>query len=152
MPAGSTFGITPPQGTAFTLVTAAVVLLPILISGGLLWAIWSARAGAITIAEGSLRISGGPYGRTIPLSDLIPDQALATNLKADRDHALSWRTNGIGLPGFQSGWFKLKNGEKALAFVTDPTKVAYIPTRQGYAVVVSVDDPSALIASLKTAR
>jgi hypothetical protein len=33
------------------------------------------------------------------------------------------------------------NGEKALVFVTDPTRIIYIPTRDGYSVLMSVAEP-----------
>jgi hypothetical protein len=35
--------------------------------------------------------------------------------------------------------------------VTDPTRVAYVPTSNGYAVLVSVADPAAFLASLRKA-
>jgi hypothetical protein len=57
---------------------------------------------------------------------------------------------GTGLPGYAAGWFKLRNGAKALLYVTDRSRVARIPTTEGYLVMVSVNDPAALIAQLRS--
>ena len=55
----------------------------------------------------------------------------------------------MGLPGYMSGWFRLGNGEKALVFVTDASHAVYVPTLEGYSVIVSPADPEAFIASLQ---
>ena len=52
-----------------------------------------------------------------------------------------WRTNGAGLPGYGSGWFGLANGDQALIFVTDKRRVVYLPTREGYSLLLSVQEP-----------
>jgi hypothetical protein len=96
-------------------------------------------------------IKGDMYGRTIPWRELDVSKARTLNLKEQTEFALKWRTNGNGLPGYSSGWFKLADGEKALAFVTDRTHVVYVPTRDGYAVMLSVADPGAFLRSLQRA-
>lgn len=85
------------------------------------------------------------YGRNIPKDKIIIEKVKKVNLKEDRQLTPTMRTNGIGLPGFLSGWFRLKNKEKALLFVTDREKVLYIPTRQNYSVLLSVADPDDML-------
>jgi hypothetical protein len=102
---------------------------------------FSSRHVQLEVSEDKLRISGDIYGRTIPASLVNGAEVKALNLTHDTAYGLSRRTNGSGLPGYKSGWFKLANGEKALAFITDPTQVIYIPTREGYSVLMSVADP-----------
>ena len=81
------------------------------------------------------------------------------NLKGDFDNPCAYlsgdsefkpirRTNGIGLPGYSAGWFKLANGEKALLFVTDRGKVVYMPTTDGYSVLLSTVNPEEFLESL----
>jgi len=41
------------------------------------------------------------------------------------------RRMGTALPGYQAGWFRLRNGEKALLYLTDRTRAIYIPTQLG---------------------
>ena len=57
------------------------------------------------------------------------------------------RTNGVGLPGFLLGWFRLDNGERALIAVTDRGRVVYVPYVEGL-LLVSVADPAAMLDSL----
>ncbi len=49
----------------------------------------------------------------------VLEEAKQVDLSGDSEYRLRTRTNGTGLPGYQAGWFKLQNGEKALVFVTD---------------------------------
>lgn len=128
----------------------AIIAVVLLLSAALLgYLAWSTRHVTCTVSQEGLRIEGDMYGRLIPLRTLQLDKAAVTNLKQDKEHQAKWRTNGIGLPGYASGWFKLRNGEKALLFVTDPTRVARIPTTEGYSVMLSVSEPAALIDALK---
>lgn len=107
------------------------------------------RSSTFAIGPDGLRIRGDVYGRLIPRSAILADQARAVDLGRDRDVAPTIRTRGTGLPGYSAGWFRLRNGQKALLYVTDRSRVAYIPTTEGYAVLLSTPDPDALIAALR---
>ena len=39
-------------------------------------------------------------------------------------------TNGIGLPNYQAGWFRLKNQRQSTVFVTDWSRSVIVPTRR----------------------
>lgn len=109
--------------------------------------IWFAlQRRALILTETELIFRTGFYARTLPRSSLRSDLALEVSLVERRDFAPRWRTNGIGLPGFRAGWFRLRNNEKALVFLTDPFHVTYLPTNAGYALLVST---TALIAALR---
>ncbi|MCI0512718.1 PH domain-containing protein, partial [candidate division KSB1 bacterium] len=58
----------------------------------------------------------------------------------------------IGLPGFQLGWFKLRSGQRALAFLTDRTRVVYLPTTQDYVLLVSLQEAGQFISQLRAMR
>ena len=57
----------------------------------------------------------------------------------------------MGLPGLAAGWYRLNGGEKALVFVTDKARAVYVPTRLGYALVVSPADPDGFLEALRRA-
>lgn len=124
-----------------------LILLGVFLMMG--WVAWSMQHAQFTVSKEGLRLRGDLYGRMIPLKSLKLDQAVVTNLNTDKDHQPKWRTMGTGLPGYAAGWFKLRNGEKGLLYVTDRTRVARIPTTEGYTVMLSVSDPAALIDALK---
>jgi hypothetical protein len=44
--------------------------------------------------------------------------------------------------------FKLSNGEKALLFVTDRSRLVYVPTREGYSVLLSATQPNELLKAM----
>ncbi|HMF09269.1 MAG TPA: PH domain-containing protein, partial [Thermoanaerobaculia bacterium] len=75
--------------------------------------------------------------------------ARAVDLRIDTALNPAVRTMGTALPGYRAGWFRLRDGEKALCYLTDASRVAYVPTNAGYAVLVSVEDPAVFLASLK---
>jgi hypothetical protein len=58
------------------------------------------------------------------------------------------RTVGTALPGYRSGWFRLANGEKALVYVTDPSRVVYVPTTDGYSLLLSVAETDQFVDRL----
>lgn len=115
----------------------------------MIWLAWSMQNVRFTVSNEGLCLQGDLYGRLIPLKSLKIDEAVVTNLHMDKDHQPKWRTMGTGLPGYAAGWFKLRNGTKALLYVTDRTRVARIPTTEGYTVLLSVAEPQALIDALK---
>lgn len=138
-----------PAGAKSLWVIAIIAVVLVLGAALMGYLAWSTRHVTCTVSPEGLRIQGDLYGRLIPLRALQLDKAVVTNLKQDKEHQAKWRTNGTGLPGYASGWFKLRNGEKALLFITDPTRVARIPTTEGYSVMLSVSEPAALIDALK---
>ncbi len=89
------------------------------------------------------------YGRTIRKDEIAIDGARIINLNEEPAYKPALRTNGIGLPGFQSGWFRLKNKEKALLFVTVYQKVLYLPTTKDYSLLISVTDPETMLEKMK---
>lgn len=109
---------------------------------------YSARNVSFQVSPEGLRISRSIYGRTIPAASLMLDNVKRVDLTQDSDYRIKWRTNGAGMPGYNTGWFKLRNGEKALLFLTDRRRVAYIPTRDRYSLLLSVPEPEQFIQTL----
>jgi hypothetical protein len=56
---------------------------------------------------------------------------------------------GTALPNYQSGWFRLANGEKALLYLSQRDRALYIPTTAGYSILLSPTDPDRMLADLK---
>jgi hypothetical protein len=96
-----------------------------------------------------LRITGDIYGTKIAKDSLKIDEVLIINLRENKPYQPKWRTNGVGLPGYLSGWFRLNNKEKALLFVTDQKNVVYLPTNKGYSVMMSMKQPEEFVRILQ---
>lgn len=143
--------IVPAAGVAVWVSTALLVLLlGLVVLFG--WILYSARNTVVELDRGGIRISGTLYGRGIPIESLRLGEAKVLDLHRDDGFRMKWRTNGIGLPGYKAGWFRLRNGDKALAFVTDPRRVLYLPTREGYSLLLSVADPERMLELLGEAK
>ena len=71
------------------------------------------------------------------------------DLKVEKAYRPSLRTMGVGLPGYSSGWFRLRDRGKGLLFLTDPSRAVYLPTTDGYTLLISPADPEGFVAALK---
>ncbi len=132
-----TFDITPASSAPFIFLAAiGIVLILLLIL--LTFIGYSARNTKFEVTDQGLRIKGSIYGRFIPKEAITTESIQIVNLNTYPAYKPRLRTNGVGLPGYSEGWFKLKNNERALLFVTDRSNVVYIPTNQDYSVLLSV--------------
>ena len=111
---------------------------------GVIW--WALGRTVVTLTDSGLQVRAGFYGRTLRRSQLQLAHAVEVSLFDRGDLAPRWRTNGIGLPGFRAGWFRLRNRDKALVLLTDPYRVTYLPTTEGYVLLLST---SALLPALR---
>ena len=145
---GRTFDITPASSTPFVFILVIGIVL-ILLLGFLAFIGYSARNVKFEVNAQGLRIKGGIYGRFIPKEEITVENVRIIDLNTSPEYKPRIRTNGIGLPGYSEGWFKLKNKEKALLFVTDRSNMVYIPTKQDYSVMLSVSNPEEFCQSMK---
>ena len=109
-----------------------------------------AHASRFEIGADGLRITGDLYGRLVPKSQLRVDLARRVDVTQDEALRPRWRRLGTGLPGYQAGWFRLRNGEKALLYLTDRTRAVYVPTTAGYSLLLSPADPDGFLSQLRT--
>jgi hypothetical protein len=143
-----TFPIVPGQVRILWVLVPVLVILAA-IFGGLVFSLAGARNARFEVSPVGLRVRGDFYGRFIAAGDLRLDSARAVDLRAEPDLAPRIRTMGTAVRGYQAGWFRLRDGEKALLYITDPARVAYVPTTRGYALLLSVADPEAFLTSLR---
>jgi PH (Pleckstrin Homology) domain-containing protein len=143
-----TFPIVP--GQARTLWIALLIALILVGAGATLYLSLRGRSSArFEVSPAGLRLRGDLYGRLVPANALRLDAARAVDLRLETSLTPAVRTMGTALPGYRAGWFRLRDGEKALCYLTDNTRVAYVPTTAGYAVLVSVENPSLFLQSLR---
>jgi len=102
------------------------------------------------LSSEGLSIRGSLYGRTLPWAALRVNDARVVDLTQDRELRPTLRTNGVGLPGYQAGWFSLGSSGRGLLFLSDRTRALAVPTTEGYTLLISPRDPDALLAALRT--
>ena len=91
----------PRKTRAATAVIVALLAIPVAL------ALFFLPRGPVTfeVSVDGLRIKGDPYGRLVRYDDLKLDGARRLDLQAEPAFTPTRRTDGIGLPHYQSGWF-----------------------------------------------
>jgi hypothetical protein len=140
-----------PVGTKALWFFVVIMVILLAVFALLAWSAWSTRHSRVDIEPAGIRLVGDLWGRRIPFEKLQVDQARRINLHQEPEFGLKWRTMGTGLPGYAAGWFKLRNGDKALVYVTRRDDVVHVPTTEGYAVMLTVAEPDRFLARLREA-
>ncbi|MCG8433111.1 MAG: PH domain-containing protein [Gammaproteobacteria bacterium] len=135
-----------------TLVTLGVIVAALAVLLALFgYLLYATQNISFEVSARGLQVRNDPFRRFIPIENIDQTNIRAIDLERETEYRPRWRTGGTGLPGYKSGWFKLKNGEKALLFLTDYQSAVYIPTTQNYAVILSVAEPQRLVDTLRQA-
>jgi Bacterial PH domain len=113
------------------------------------WFIVGQQHSALVISPQGLALKAPLYGRTIPLPEIQVDQIELITLDRQSPYRLTWRTNGLSVPGYQLGWFRTKARGTVLAAITGDQVMA-IPTTKGYTLLVSMQDPQQVLTQLRT--
>ncbi|NNC67879.1 MAG: hypothetical protein HKN83_07595 [Gammaproteobacteria bacterium] len=143
------FAITPASSKPLWFL-AVICLFLLIILLTLLLTAYASQTSSVHLNSEHLKIKGDFWGREIPLSKLDISSARILNITKDSEYKPKWRTFGTGMPGYASGWFRLRNGEKALLYVTNRNKVVYLPTRDNYSLMLSVAEPEKFMDKLKS--
>lgn len=144
------FEITAPSATP-TIVMGGIALFLLVLGLGFGALALSLSNPSVLLSESGLQLKIPLYGRTIPLDKLNITAGKVVDLDDYPDLKPRIRTNGIGLPGYHMGWYRLVSGEKALLAVTSFDRALYLPTHDDYAVLVSLDDAAAALGELQQA-
>ena len=131
------------------IVPAIAIIVAIVVLGK---AITGARNARFELSAEGLRLEGDFYGRLIPVAQLRADEARRVDLADEPGLVPRRRTLGTGMPNYQAGWFQLRNGEKALLYLTDRRRAVYVPTTDGYSVLLSPSDPDGFVAAVRALR
>jgi hypothetical protein len=142
------FPLSPASAKPFWVLVGVGIFL-VALAAVFFWFGWKAREVRFEISSAGLKLAGDLYGRMIPAKSLQLDAAKRVNLGEQQDLQLKWRTFGTGLPGYRAGWFKLRNGSKALVYLTDPSNVVMIPTTEGFTLLLNVADPNRFLTRLR---
>ncbi|MES1178488.1 MAG: PH domain-containing protein [Myxococcales bacterium] len=125
-----------------------VLLMPLALVVVLAAVFWP-RPLQVEVTPDAVTIRGSIYGRSVPRSELKLDRARVVDLEREPGLKPRLRTNGVGLPNYRVGWFRLRDRERALCFLTATDRVVYLPTKQDYALLLSAENPAALLDALR---
>jgi hypothetical protein len=144
------FAIVPGPARGLWVLFAVILVILLIAATVLLATVRGARVSRFELSDAGLRLRGDLYGRMIPADSLRGAAARIVDLANTPDLRPRRRTMGTALPGYRAGWFRLRNGEKALVYLTETSRTVYVPTRSGYSVMLTPEQPERFLERLRT--
>lgn len=142
-----------------SLIAGSEVLTVVIVLAGaclLTLAIWwfylrrTLRPHHLILGSHSLEIHTGFQRQPLALSELDLASARVVDLGERTELKPLLRTHGTDFPGFRSGWFRLRNRRRAFVAITTGPRVLFMPTRNGYDLLLQPRQPQALLERLRT--
>jgi len=133
----------------------SAMILPAATSAGVTVLVWLAivlgsRHRDLSLTESGLSVRAALYRRSVPLSALDLAQARVIDREEHPELRPRFKRNGIGIPGiYRSGYFTLRNRERAFVVIGNGRWRLWLPARQGQGLLLEVDDPRGLLALLR---
>lgn len=117
----------------------------------LLWAVLAAllRRHRLALDNAGIEVATTFYRRRFALADLELDAARVVELGERPEFRAALRTNGLSIPGFRSGWYRLRDGSRALLATAGGQRLLWIPTAAGHGLLLQPADPRALLETLR---
>ena len=125
----------------------AVILFAV--SGLLGYFLYGGLRGTAIVGTDAVRLNVPVYGRSIPRASIDTAGVRVINFGSSPHLRPRLRTNGLSVPGYHVGRFRLRNGSRAFATLTAMDRdVVYVPLLDGTAVLLSVEDPKGFATQL----
>lgn len=117
----------------------------------LVWVVLAlaAQRRRVTLSGGVLSVRSTFYRRDTPLAALDLEHARVFDREERLELRPARKRNGVGLPGFRSGHFVLRNGQRAFVAVASGRWRLWLPCREGGGLLLEPQDPRALLALLR---
>ena len=107
------------------------------------------RRRRIPVEDGALAIDAALYGQRVPVAALDLAQARIVSLRQDPELMPVLGINRFGPPGLRAGYYALRNGQRAFCLLTSLDRVLVLPQRDGRMLLLSPQDPDALLERLR---
>lgn len=134
-----------PLTVALTIGLVGAITLPLA-----WWLHRSARRLAVELEHGMLELRASWYRLQIPVTDLDLGKSRVVRLSERPEYRPALKTNGMGLPGFSAGHFRLRDWHtKAFCILTERERVLALTERSGRVILLSLQQPQALLDALK---
>ncbi|MBT76708.1 MAG: hypothetical protein CL798_00795 [Chromatiales bacterium] len=126
-------------------ITTSVTMLSIILFAALVYFL---LRNEIVLDAQTLNVKAAFYQRSINRSDIIWADSHIIDLSHMPEFTPRVRVNGIGLPGYRVGRFRLANGSRAFLLMTHGPLV-YLSVRDGEDLLLSIEESSPLLEKIK---
>jgi hypothetical protein len=110
-----------------------------------IFVLWGLQRARVRVDQGQLIIHTGVGCKRVPLANLRAHGLHLVNFSTHPELRPVIKLWGTGLPGFAGGWFKLRNGDKAVCLLLDRHGIAYLRSdADKLTVLLSLKQPEQL--------
>ncbi len=129
-------------------------LLPVLLLPVVTLAIWFGstllmRRHRLQLDAGGLEVVTSFYRTRVGLDALRLDQARVADLGERTELKPVLRSNGFSVPGFKSGWYRLRNGRRTFVAGVGERRWLWLPTTGAHDLLLQPGDPQRLLQQLR---
>jgi hypothetical protein len=124
------------------LLSLTVALLAVLL--------YVATRNEVSLREGTLHLKGGSFHQRVELPAITG--ARIVDLNTERELQPCQRENGVRLPGYRVGWFRLRDGAWTFVLLAAGRRAVYVTTTKGFSVLLGVKKPARLLNRLAVAE
>jgi hypothetical protein len=131
--------------------TAALTLASVAVLTLLLWAAlgFGLRRQSLRVDAQGIAVRSTFFGTQVAIAQLQLDQARVVDLAEHAELRPLLKLRGYGLPGFRSGWYRLRDRRKAFVATADSRLVLWLPASAGHGLLLDVRDPNGLLLRLR---
>ncbi|WP_411834465.1 hypothetical protein [Pseudoxanthomonas mexicana] len=104
---------------------------------------------ALSLDAARLEVRSSFYRTSVALDALDLEHARVVDLDERTELRPALKTNGFALPGFRSGWFRLRNRRRAFVALAAGRRRLWLPTRGGHDLLLEPRDARALLERLR---
>lgn len=110
---------------------------------------WGLGRRAVELDARQLRVKAAMFNHRVDASELDMARARIVDLDERTELKPILKAFGMALPGFQAGWFLLRDRSRAFCLLTTRRRVLWLPTRTGKSLMLSLERPDALLDALR---
>lgn len=110
---------------------------------------WSLRRCSVAIEDGHLLVKAGLFRTKRRTADFDLNAARIVNLKDAPTLKPGLKLFGLWLMGYAGGYFWLRDRSTAFVLLTDASRVLVLPDRKGRKLLLSMEQPQALLDALQ---
>jgi hypothetical protein len=103
----------------------------------------------IDLQNGELKIRSTLFTKRVPVLAMRLDAARVVDLAEHTELKPGLKKLGFGYPGFHSGYYRTRGGQRAFCLLTDHSRVLAIPLRSGEWLLLSPEQPRQLLQELQ---
>jgi len=140
------------SGGARSLIGRLIVPVIVLVSVSLGAAVFFYSPGPprCTLTDDALSIHDLIYGVTLRASDVDVERIRVVDLTVETEWRPTARTNGFANSHYQSGWFRVVNGQKVRLYRAGSHRLVLLPPKgAGAPVLLEAEDPEEFVNTLR---